>query len=122
LRIPEDISVAGYDGITLSQILEPKITTVKQDTGALGRSAAEKLIAMIENPKASIIERVVIEGKVLPGQTVCNLLIKPIVIAIVDKDKSFCSLKDAGSIFKYIRNDLSHIDELTKARLLLIIR
>jgi LacI family transcriptional regulator len=76
LRIPEDISVAGYDGITLSQILDPKITTVKQDTGALGRSAAEKLIAMIENPKASIIERVVIEGKVLPGQTVCNLKIK----------------------------------------------
>ncbi len=76
LRIPEDISVAGYDGITLSQVLEPKITTVKQDTGALGRSAAEKLIAMIENPKASIIERVVIEGKVLPGQTVCNLKIK----------------------------------------------
>ncbi len=73
LRIPEDVSIAGYDGITLSQVLDPKITTVKQDTGALGRRAAEKLIALIENPKASIIERVVIEGKVLPGESVYNL-------------------------------------------------
>ncbi len=76
LRIPDDISIAGYDGITLSQVLDPKITTVKQDTSALGRSAAEKLIALIENPKASIIERVVIEGKVLPGQSVCDLKTK----------------------------------------------
>jgi LacI family transcriptional regulator len=73
LRIPEDISIAGYDGITLSQVLEPKLTTLQQDTKALGRSAAEKLIALIENPKASIIERVVIEGRVLPGNSVSNL-------------------------------------------------
>ena len=76
LRIPEDISIAGYDGITLSQVLDPKLTTVKQDTRALGSRAAEKLIALIENPKASIIERVVIEGKVLPGKSVCNLKMK----------------------------------------------
>lgn len=70
LRIPEDISIAGYDGILLSQVLDPKIATLQQDTKALGRSAAEKLIALIENPKAAIIERVVVEGKVLPGQSV----------------------------------------------------
>ncbi len=73
LRIPEDISIAGYDGITLSQVLVPKLTTLQQDTEALGRSAAEKLIALIGNPKASIIERVVIKGKVLPGKTVRKL-------------------------------------------------
>ncbi|MGF7144628.1 DNA-binding LacI/PurR family transcriptional regulator [Anaerotaenia torta] len=70
LRIPEDISIAGYDGILLSQVLEPKITTLQQDTGLLGRSAAQKLIALIENPKAAIIERVVVEGRVLPGTSV----------------------------------------------------
>ena len=73
LRIPEDISIAGYDGITLSQVLVPKLTTLKQDTGALGRIAAEKLIALIENPKAAIIEQVIIGGKVLPGNSVSNL-------------------------------------------------
>lgn len=73
LRIPEDISIVGYDGILLSQVLDPKLTTLQQDTGALGRKAAEKLIALIENPKAAIIERVVVEGKVLKGKSVRNL-------------------------------------------------
>jgi DNA-binding LacI/PurR family transcriptional regulator len=73
LRIPEDISIAGYDGIMLSQMLDPKLTTLQQDTKALGRRAAEKLITLIENPKASIIERVVVEGKVLKGKSVRNL-------------------------------------------------
>ncbi|HHX11587.1 MAG TPA: LacI family transcriptional regulator [Clostridiales bacterium] len=73
LSIPEDISIAGYDGITLSQFLNPKLTTLKQDTKTLGKSAAEKLITLIENPKATIIERVVVEGKVLTGQSVKNM-------------------------------------------------
>lgn len=73
LRIPEDISVVGYDGILLSQVLNPKLTTLKQDTKTLGRSAAIKLIALIENPKATIIERVVVEGEVLKGESVKNI-------------------------------------------------
>jgi LacI family transcriptional regulator len=72
LRIPEDISIVGYDGILLSQVLDPKLTTLQQDTKALGRSAAEKLISMIEHPKAAIIERVVVEGKVLKGKSVSD--------------------------------------------------
>jgi DNA-binding LacI/PurR family transcriptional regulator len=73
LRVPEDISVVGYDGIMLSQVLDPKLTTLQQDTKALGRTAAEKLIALIENPKATIIERVVVEGRVLYGNSVSNI-------------------------------------------------
>lgn len=73
LRIPEDISIVGYDGIILSQMLDPKLTTLKQDTVALGRSAAVKLITLIENPKISIIERIVVEGKVIKGNSVSNL-------------------------------------------------
>lgn len=73
LKIPDDISIAGYDGILLSRFLEPKLTTVRQDTETIGRKAAEKLINIIENPKAFIIERVVVEGKILIGNSVKNL-------------------------------------------------
>ncbi len=73
LRIPEDISIVGYDGIVLSQVLDPKLTTLQQDTRTMGSSAAEKLIGLIENPKASIIERVVVEGRVLQGKSIRNL-------------------------------------------------
>lgn len=70
LSIPDDISVIGYDGVLLSQVLDPKLTTFKQDTKSLGKKAAEKLISLIENPKANIIERVVIEGSLLYGESV----------------------------------------------------
>ncbi|NLJ97510.1 MAG: LacI family transcriptional regulator [Clostridiales bacterium] len=70
LSIPDDISVVGYDGVLLSQVLNPKLTTLKQDTKLLGKTAAEKLISLIENPKANIIERVVIEGSLLCGESV----------------------------------------------------
>ncbi len=73
LRIPEDISIAGYDGILLSQVLEPKLTTYWQDTKVLGMMAAQKLITAIENPKANLIEQVVIGGEVLEGKSVLNL-------------------------------------------------
>lgn len=73
LSIPGDISVAGYDGINIAKILEPKITTLQQDTRTLGQRAAECLINAVEKPKAALIERIVVEGIVLEGNSVKNL-------------------------------------------------
>lgn len=73
LKIPDDISVAGFDGILLSQMLRPKLTTVKQDSEAIGREAAKQLIDWIENPKINLATQVLIPGKILKGQTVKNL-------------------------------------------------
>ncbi len=73
LRIPEDISIAGYDGIPIAKVLEPKIATIEQDTDTIGRRAAEKLIGMIENPKSTLIERIVVEGTLLKGDSVADI-------------------------------------------------
>ncbi len=73
LKIPEDISIAGYDGTELSQVLDPKLTTLKQDTKSIGRIAAEKLINLIEKPKVAVIERVVVKGKVIEGGSISKL-------------------------------------------------
>lgn len=74
LRVPEDISVMGYDGLYLSQILKPKLTTFKQDTKRIGKEAAIQLVHLIEHPAATLTERVVIYGKFLEGDSVKNLL------------------------------------------------
>lgn len=74
LSVPEDISVAGYDGNRLARHSSPKLTTLYQDTGLIGRYAAEKLIDLIENPKTALRDITVVEGRVLEGQTVRNLL------------------------------------------------
>lgn len=62
LRIPEDISVAGYDGISLATKIEPKMTTIKQDTKTMGMLAAEKLIALIEKPSTTEIVSITVPG------------------------------------------------------------
>ncbi|MBO4411361.1 MAG: substrate-binding domain-containing protein, partial [Lachnospiraceae bacterium] len=70
LSIPGDISICGYDGVTLSKVMDPKLTTWEQDTKELGRIAVDKLIERIENPHTSIPEQTIVKGRLLEGETV----------------------------------------------------
>ena len=70
LKVPDDISVMGYDGIRISRHLTPKLTTFKQDTKNIGGMAGEKLISLIENPSSAITEQIVIKGEVYEGGSV----------------------------------------------------
>lgn len=70
LKIPDDISIAGYDGIRIGRHFEPQLTTIIQDTGRLGREAAIKLINLIENPKTTLTEQIIVEGTVFEGKSV----------------------------------------------------
>lgn len=70
LSIPEDISVIGYDGISLAITLG--LTTFKQNTADLGRIAAKNLIEHIETGK-QYNEQVVVSGTFIKGKTVKKL-------------------------------------------------
>lgn len=67
---PKDISVVGYDGIPLSQVLRPRLTTYRQDAERIGQEAARQLIEQIERPETWIPQQILIEGELLPGDTV----------------------------------------------------
>lgn len=73
LSVPDDISVVGYDGQRIAQVIEPKLTTYKQNTEELGRMAAKKLIEAIEKPETSLIERLVVQGELVQGKSVKRL-------------------------------------------------
>lgn len=47
LKVPEDVSVIGFDDIPFSEHFEPRLTTVSQDTKTLGEKAADKLIQLM---------------------------------------------------------------------------
>ena len=70
LRIPEDISVAGYDGVPLLQMCRPRLTTVAQDTAAIGEAAARKLVHLIEQPRTTFQETISVPSRLIPGETV----------------------------------------------------
>jgi len=52
-RIPEDLSVVGYNDIPAAQYFSPPITTVRQDTFQAGRMLAAKLLRIIEGEASS---------------------------------------------------------------------
>ena len=51
LRIPRDISVAGYDNLPESQIIYPALTTVDINKEGTGRLAVRLLLERIRNPQ-----------------------------------------------------------------------
>ena len=71
LRIPEDISVAGYDGIHLAKVMH--LTTYSQNAEQLGSTAAERLISLIEHPKTTLIDRIMVPGNLLEGRTIRDI-------------------------------------------------
>lgn len=73
LRIPQDISVAGYDGIQAGRHIEPQLTTLHQDTERIGELAGLKLISLIEKPKTTLAEQILVGGEVYEGRTVRKL-------------------------------------------------
>ena len=47
-RVPQDVSIVGFDDLAAARMAEPAITTVAQDTRLAGETLVETLIANIE--------------------------------------------------------------------------
>jgi len=52
LHVPDDVSVVGYDGITLGALRNINLTSIAQPLVALGEKAAERLLQRIDSPLA----------------------------------------------------------------------
>ena len=61
LRVPQDISVSGYDGIALGRYSTPRLTTIRQNSERLAQRGAEILLNCIENGSSAVHEVVPFE-------------------------------------------------------------
>lgn len=59
LRVPEDISIIGFDDISIAKYLDPPLTTIRQEKSIIGKQAALLLLAEIndeiKNYKSEVI-------------------------------------------------------------------
>ena len=70
LRIPEDISFCGYDGIPLTQAMSPRLTTIRQSSEDIGRTAARRLIELIEAPGTASRKPTIFPVELVEGGTI----------------------------------------------------
>lgn len=54
IKVPDEIAIIGFDGIKLTQMVEPEISTIEQPIYDLGVIATTQLINMIEKKNDSI--------------------------------------------------------------------
>jgi LacI family transcriptional regulator len=50
LKLPEDLSIAGFDDIEISSYVVPALTTIRQPAYEMGKLGAELLFQRMTNP------------------------------------------------------------------------
>lgn len=50
LKVPDDLSIVGYDDIELAKYIHPQLTTIAQPVSEIGRESAHLLVNRLENP------------------------------------------------------------------------
>ncbi len=69
IRVPDELSVIGFDDIQMSRYVYPALTTVGQSILHLGETAAELLLRRIATPHVPIDQRIVVPSIVLREST-----------------------------------------------------
>ncbi len=69
VRVPEDVSLVGYDGIRVTRMIRPMLTTYRQNTGEIARAAVGLLAEAIETPEEHKPRHITVEGTLLEGDT-----------------------------------------------------
>ena len=72
IQVPDQMSTVGYDGIHLSEVLRPRLTTYRQNAEEMGREAARLLIEEIEQADTWLPQHITVEGQLLEGGTVAE--------------------------------------------------
>ena len=71
LRVPEDVSVIGFDDIPQSSMVHPALTTVNQPLEKMGRVATQKLLDLLQKPNSEA-ERIELPTELIIRDSCCN--------------------------------------------------
>ena len=63
LRVPEDISVTGFDDLFIATYTQPPLTTVRQPMRRMGRLAMESLFRLMSGEQSA--DRITVEAELI---------------------------------------------------------
>ena len=70
-RVPEDYSVAGYDGLPVSSFYEPSITTIRQPRREIAEATIKLMFDLIK--KKPVERRQIFEAELVVGKSTREL-------------------------------------------------
>jgi LacI family transcriptional regulator len=72
LRVPDDVSLVGYDDIALASYSSPPLTTIQQPKSEMGRLAAQILLERIKSEKGAKPQRHLLPTTLIVRQSTCK--------------------------------------------------
>jgi DNA-binding LacI/PurR family transcriptional regulator len=72
LRVPEDVSVIGFDDIQAAAYLTPRLTTLRQPLRRMGEIAAEQLLARLSNGTRPRSEQISVDPELIIRESTCQ--------------------------------------------------
>ncbi|GHX89170.1 substrate-binding domain-containing protein [Vibrio cholerae] len=72
LRVPDDLSLIGYDDVHIAKFMTPALTTIHQPKYRLGKAAVDTLLYRLENPDTTA-QVVQLEPTLVARSSVCSL-------------------------------------------------
>ena len=78
IRVPEDVSVIGFDGISIGELIEPCLTTVEQPSREMGRTAVRHLLDILSGEATR--DMITLPHRLRPGATTGPVAAGPAVL------------------------------------------
>jgi DNA-binding LacI/PurR family transcriptional regulator len=72
LRVPDDVSVIGFDDIQAAAYLTPRLTTLRQPLRRMGEIAAEQLLARVSNGRRNGAEQISVDPELIVRESTCE--------------------------------------------------
>jgi LacI family transcriptional regulator len=69
IKVPEDVSIIGFDDIKISKFIRPRLTTIQQPITATGEMAAKMLINIINKNEKMEERDIILKGNLIERES-----------------------------------------------------